>query len=327
MTRSPSHLPLRLRDIAVLLLTGLLLALIIQPTLARAEALTPIQVSKHAWYVRGDSGMASAANQGFNSNAGFVVTDNSVVVIDALGTPPLGEALLAAIRRITDKPVKHVIVTHYHADHFYGLQAFKAVGAEVWAHEAARAYFTSGEADARLAQRRQDLFPWVDENTRLIQPDRWLSGDTSFTEGGLHFHITVVGPAHSAEDVMVTVEEDGVVFCGDIFFAGRIPYVGNADSRRWLLAIDRLATLKPKILVTGHGRHSTDAAADLTLTRDYLTYLRTEMGKAVEDLTPFDEAYARTDWSRFSKLPAFDAANRINAYGTYLTLERESLNH
>jgi len=49
------------------------------------------------------------------------------------------------------------------------------------------------------------------------------------------------------------------------------------------------------------------------------------MGKAVEDLSPFDEAYAATDWSRFAKLPAFDAANRINAYGTYLLMERELL--
>lgn len=86
-----------------------------------------------------------------------------------------------------------------------------------------------------------------------------------------------------------------------------------------------LAGLKPKILVTGHGAHSTNAGADLTLTRDYLLYLREQMGKAVDEMTPFEEAYARTDWRRFSKVPAFEAANRINAYGTYLTLERESL--
>jgi hypothetical protein len=84
-------------------------------------------------------------------------------------------------------------------------------------------------------------------------------------------------------------------------------------------------TLKARVLVTGHGPHSANPAADLTLTRDYLLYLREQMGKAVEEMVPFDEAYARTDWRRFSKVPAFEAANRINAYGTYLTLERESL--
>jgi len=78
-------------------------------------------------------------------------------------------------------------------------------------------------------------------------------------------------------------------------------------------------------MVTGHGAVSRDPQKDLALTRDYLMYVREVMGKAVEDLTPFEEAYAKTDWSRFAKVPAFDAANRINAYGTYLLMEREAL--
>ncbi len=323
MARSRPSLPARLH--AIVALAATLLLSLAQAGDAPAQALQPIRVSEHAWYVLGDAGMASGANQGFNSNAGFVITRDSVIVIDALGTPLLGDALLAAIRKLSSKPVKRVILTHYHADHFYGLAAFKAVGAEVWAHEAGKEYFGSGEAAARLAQRQKDLFPWVDESTRLIQADRWLSGGTRFEEGGLHFRIDILGPAHAPEDLMLTVEEDGVVFCGDILFAGRIPFVGNADSKRWLAAIDTLVGLKPKVLVTGHGRHSTDAAADLRLTRDYLLYLREQMGKAVEEMVPFEEAYARTDWSRFSKVPAFEAANRINAYGSYLTLERESL--
>jgi hypothetical protein len=61
------------------------------------------------------------------------------------------------------------------------------------------------------------------------------------------------------------------------------------------------------------------------MTRDYLRFLREQMGHAVQEMQTFDEAYARTDWSRFSGQPAFDAANRRNAYNTYLLLERESL--
>ncbi len=64
---------------------------------------------------------------------------------------------------------------------------------------------------------------------------------------------------------------------------------------------------------------------DLALTRDYLTFLRAEMGRAVADFVPFEDAYKRTDWSRYASLPAFEAANRVNAYGTYLLMERESL--
>lgn len=304
-------------------------ALALAPAFAGAQGLkakvVPVKVTERVWYVQGEPGMASAANEGYNSNAGFVVTDEGVVVIDALGSPALGEALLAAIRKVTTKPVKRVIVTHYHADHFYGLQAFKKAGADVWAHFGAREYLVNGDADMRRRQRARDLFPWVTDDTPLLPADRWLEGDATFTLGGKRFEIQHFGPAHSPEDLVIVVPDEGVVFIGDILFAGRIPFVGEADSKSWLSKIDRLIALKPRLLVTGHGGVSKNPAKDLVLTRDYLTYLRQVMGKAVEDFVPFEEAYRRTDWSRFSSLPAFEAANRVNAYGTYLLMERESL--
>ena len=288
------------------------------------SAPVPIRVGQYGYYVQGQGGPATAANEGYNSNAGFVVTSEGVVVIDALGTPALGHELIKAIRRVTDQPIRRVVVTHYHADHVYGLQAFKEAGAEIWAHRGGRDYI-EGEAQARLEQRRRDLKPWVDAATRVVPADRWLDGNETFTLGGLTFDLIHLGPAHSPEDMVIVVREEQLIFSGDIIFTGRIPFVGEADSKRWLATMDRLLALKPKLMVTGHGKVSTDPASDLVLTRDYLRYLRETMGKAVEDFVPFDEAYRKADWSRFSAMPAFDAANRINAYGTYLLMERESL--
>lgn len=292
------------------------------PMRAKVE---PVKVTARAYFVQGLPGMASAANEGFNSNAGFVVTPEGVVVIDALGTPPLGAALLKAIRSVTQQPIRRVIVTHYHADHFYGLQALKDAGAEVWAHRGALEYLESGEGPRRHAQRAQDLFPWVEPKMPLVRPDKWLDGDESFTLGGIRFDVVAMGPAHTPEDLVVSVPQEGLIFSGDILFTGRIPFVGEADSRKWLAAIERLAAGKPALMVPGHGKVSRDPAKDLALTRDYLLHLRKVMGKAVEDFTPFEEAYAKADWSAFAKLPAFDAANRINAYGQFLLLERELL--
>lgn len=313
-----------------MLRTWLLLWLI--PVLASAaqEApvtvkMDPVRVGRHSWYVQGLPGAASAANQGFMSNAGFVVTPAGVVVFDALGTPPLAAELLKRIRHITQAPIRYVIVSHYHADHIYGLQVFKAAGAEIWAHEAARHYLNSPELEARLAQRREELFPWVDENTRVLPPDRWLAGDTDFELGGVHFSLRHVGPAHSPEDMALYVHEDRVLYAGDLVFKGRVPFVGDADSRSWLSALDKLLAFEARVLVPGHGAVSRNPRADLTLTRDYLRFLRQTMGKAVADMVPFEEAYARTDWSRWRELPAFPEANRINAYNTYLLMEREAL--
>ncbi len=286
-----------------------------------AAALEPIRVSPSAYYIRGDSGIPSQANRGHTSNAGFVVTREDVVVFDALGTPVLGGELIEAIRKITPLPIRRIIVSHYHADHIYGLQSLKDGGAEIWAHRAARAYLESDGAQARLAERRKTLAPWVGADARLVPADRWLEGEETFRLGGLTFRIFPLGPAHTPEDLAMLVEEEGVLFVGDVMFTGRLPFVGEADSRGWIAAIDRIVGFRPKILVGGHGGASHDAAADLRLTRDYLAYLREKMGAAADELEDFESAYRKTDWSRFANLPAFEAVNRRNAYNTYIRIQ------
>ena len=295
------------------------------PLNAVTVAVTPVKVGPHSYYVRGLSGVASRENQGFMSNAGFVITPAGVVVFDSLGTPGLGEVLIAKIRKLTTVPIKRVIVSHYHADHIYGLQAFKAVGAEIWAHEGGKEYFASDNLEQRLAQRREDLFPWVDEKTKILKPDRWLTNNTDFELGGMHFALRHVGPAHTDEDLAMFVQEDRVLFVGDLVFKGRVPFVGDADSKLWLVALDKLLAFNAKTMVQGHGGVSHNPKKDLTLTSDYLRYLRKHMGQAVDTLTPFDEAYAKTSWKPYEKLPAFTDANRANAYNTYLLMEKESL--
>lgn len=316
-----------LKSVAFIYLFGLSI-LAYAGTVSKVEIklkLKPVKISTHSYYVQGMSGAASAENQGFMSNAGFVVTDAGVIVFDALGTPALANKLVAAIAKITTQPIKRVIISHYHADHIYGLQVFKALGAEIWAHTAGQEYVGSDEAQLRLAQRREILLPWIDEKTQVLPADKWLSGDSNFEMGGLHFELRHVGPAHSSEDMAMYVKEDGVLYSGDLVFKGRVPFVGNADSRMWLEALDKLIAFNPKFMIPGHGAASGTPVADLKLTRDYLNYVRLAMGRAVKEFVPFDEAYAQTDWSQFSKLPAFLEANRANAYNTYLLMEREAL--
>lgn len=283
------------------------------------------QVAPGVWMVQGASALGSSANRNFISNAAFVVTDDRVVVLDALGSPALAEELIAEIRRVTPLPIRHVIVSHYHADHIYGLQVFKALGAEVIAHEAAKAYLTSDTARLRLEASREELFPWIDETTRLVPADRWLKDDTVLTLGGTQFRIVHAGPAHTPEDVVVYLPQRKVLLAGDIVFRARIPFVGQADSGAWVKALDRLLAFDTQVIVPGHGPVSDNAAnarEDLALTRDYLVFLRASMAQAAAELEPFEDAYARTDWSRFERLPLFKAANRINAYNTYLLMER-----
>jgi glyoxylase-like metal-dependent hydrolase (beta-lactamase superfamily II) len=303
--------------------------LLVQQGIAAEYAPTSVEmdvkkVSEHVYYVEGEPGIATD-NEGFISNAGFVITGDGVVVFDALGTPSLANTLVSKIRELTEQPIRKVIVSHYHADHIYGLQVFEEIGAEISAPEGAQKYLQSEAAKERLEERQFSLEPWVNENTRLILPDVTVSKSTTFTMGDVTFTINYMGKAHSDGDLSMLVEPDRVLFSGDIIFEGRVPFVGSADTKNWLETLTRLETGGLTALIPGHGPASTRPDKTIALTRVYLAYLREVMGAAVDEFQAFDEAYDEADWARFENLPAFEEANRTNAYQVYLSMEAELL--
>ena len=282
------------------------------------------------YYSIGNPGIPGHANEGNTSNAGFVVTPEGVVVFDALGTPSLGWALLQEIAKRSQKPVRYVVASHYHADHIYGLQAFKDHGDAVIVAQERAGEYTENEDTAdekarqRLDQRREALVPWVNRNTRVVPPDITFKERMTIVLGGKRFLLLDAGPAHSSSDIMMMVEPDGILFAGDIVQNGRIPFMNSddVDTAQWLRALAEVEKLGPKFIVPGHGRPSSDAGQAIVFTRDYIRHVRDAMGKAVESWTDFDAAYDQADWSRYKDMPAFASNNRGNAYRIYLELEQ-----
>ena len=306
-----------------LLALALSLILLSVSSHAAERVLTLTQVSKNAYYAEGVSALGSPLNKNFISNAGVVIGPTGVVVIDALGSPTLGQQLIDEIRKLTNKPIQFVIATHYHADHIYGLQSFIDIGATVIAQESAKDYLNSDTAQLRLQASRSELAPWINDQTRLVPASRWIVEDTRMTLGGLDVDLIKMGPAHTPDDLAIYFPSEGVLFAGDLVFRGRIPYVGQADSLGWIHSLDKLLKRDAQVFVPGHGPSSTSAKEDLQFTRDYLVYVRQAMQQAARDLEPFDEAYAATDWSRYAKIPLFNAANRMNAYNIYISIQNE----
>lgn len=288
-----------------------------QPT----ATLTPKKISSSVWYVEGVTALGSVENKNFISNAAFIVGPQGIVVIDALGSPALADALIVAIGKVSSKKITAVIVTHYHADHIYGLQSFQKIGAKIIAHPAAKEYLNSETATQRLSASRAELAPWVDGNTKLIEADTWLSNETKLSLSGIELVVKPVGPAHTPEDLVIFFPKDKVLFAGDLLFKGRLPFIGStANTGSWIQALNALLDFKSTVTIPGHGPVSANAIADTELLRDYLVFLRKNMGKAVDELELFEEAYAATDWSRFENISMFKFANRMNAYNTYLQL-------
>ena len=210
---------------------------------AAAQTIRPeaVQVAPDSYMVQGLSALGSGANRNFISNAAFVVTTDGVLVIDALGSPALARELLAEIRRITPAPVRYVVLTHYHADHIYGLQVFKDAGATIIAHQ-------DGPRLPELRHRRaapagQPRGAGAVRWTRTRAWCRPTAGSTAAPRcswAGCDFVLQPVGPAHTPEDLVVWVPQLKLLFAGDLVFRGRMPFVGQADSGRWITALDTL---------------------------------------------------------------------------------------
>jgi glyoxylase-like metal-dependent hydrolase (beta-lactamase superfamily II) len=282
-----------------------------------------IQVAPQSYYVEGASALGSQENKNFISNAGVVIAPEGVVVIDALGSPALAEMLVAEIKKLTPKTIQHVIVTHYHADHVYGLQVFADLGAKIIAQENGRQYLNSDTAKFRLQASKEELAPWVNEQTRLVEATRWVNQDETLQLSGMTFQLLMMGPAHTPDDLAVFVPEQNVLFAGDLVFRGRIPFVGTADSAGWIKSLDRLLSVEAKTIVPGHGPSSNEAKQDLIFTKDYLVFLRKSLYQGARDLEPFNEVYNTVDWSTYQSVPLFKAANRMNAYNVYLSIQSE----
>lgn len=281
-----------------------------------------VKVSEHVYYVQGMAGMATE-HEGFISNASIVVTEEGVVLFDALGTPSLASLLLDKIRTVTNKPIVKVVASHYHADHIYGLPLFKELGAEIVAPVGAENYLASDGAKTRLEERRQSLRPWVDENTYLVKPDVVVKRDKQFELGGVKFLISNMGSVHSDGDLIMRVEPDQVLLAGDLIFEGRIPFIAGQTPDQWAKVLDKLDTSKLVAIIPGHGPVSSRPNEAVRFTKGYMEFLYEKMANAVAELTPFEEAYQNIDWGKYKNMPA-SQANRINAYRVFLALEAKS---
>ncbi|MDH5256464.1 MAG: MBL fold metallo-hydrolase [Gammaproteobacteria bacterium] len=282
------------------------------------------KVSSHVYYAQGVAGIATD-NKGFISNSAVIITDEGIIIFDALGTPSLAKKLVSKIREISDKPIKKIFISHYHADHFFGLQGLLTKDVEIYAPAGAQKYLAREGAEVRLNERRESLKPWVNKTTKLIPASHYLSEDMVFKFGGLDISVLLFGSAHSDGDLSLFVKQDEVLITGDLLFTGRIPFVGGDDVQNWVKKIDELAKYPAKWIIPGHGAAFKEFEKGSKLTKNYLNLLYTVMTNGVDELMSFEEIYKNTDWSEFENLPAFKTGNRINAYRVFLNAEKAAL--
>ena len=257
-------------------------------------------------------------------NAGFVVTDDGVVVIDALASPREAESLLRTIRGITDRPIAWLVLTHHHPDHHFGAVVLRKAGAKVIAHPDKRVLASEGGEDALIAD-------WV----RVVgldamrgfefadTPDRPVTASDTLRLGGKTIVVTHPGPGHSPGDLMVWLPHEGVLFAGDVLVEDGVSMVVDGNSGVLLRVLDSVSAMGPRWVVPGHGVLPARPAELVRRTRDYLTRLQNEMKAAVETGVPMRRAMAGLPPADSTRPVSLNSRRRRNAVRVYVEEEQK----
>ncbi|MDH5446724.1 MAG: MBL fold metallo-hydrolase [Gammaproteobacteria bacterium] len=212
------------------------------------------KIASRTYVIHGPAGMPSPENQGFMNNPVFTITKAGVVVIDPGSSLYTGRMVLRQIRKVTDKPVTHVLSTHIHGDHWLGNQAFSDVfpKAVLMAHPNMITQAKAG-ADKQWLKLMSTLTKGATDGTKAVIPEKSVDEAYQFKSGGMSFRILAPRRAHSGTDVMVHIVEEDVLVLGDNVFHQRIGRMDDATFRGNIKACDVAIKLGAKVYVPGHG--------------------------------------------------------------------------
>jgi len=270
-----------------------------------AHAIDTVKVADGVYALVGDLGQRSPENLGHNITSGFIVTAQGVVVIDTGGSLANAQAIHAAIRKVTGKPVIYAVNSGGQDHRWFGNDYFKRQGAKLIASEAAardmRERGVAQEVTVQLLLKEKFA------GTQLVYPDITFQDRYTLPVAGERIELIYTGGAHTPGDILVWLPQRSIVFAGDAVFAQRLLGVMPGSTQRWIKSLEYLRDeLKPKIVVPGHG-HVTDLAEALRDSYDYLVFLREATRKRFAD-GAFDpvEASQGLDQSHFKYLVNYD---------------------
>ncbi|MBZ0141829.1 MAG: MBL fold metallo-hydrolase [Pseudorhodoplanes sp.] len=251
-------------------------------------------------------------------NSGIIVGDDGVMVVDAQATPVMAREVIARIAKVTDKPIRYVLLSHYHAVRVLGASAY--TDAEILASDATR--------DLIVERGRQDmeseigrfprLFRAVESIPGLTWPSVTFPRQTSVWLGTREVRIMHLGRGHTAGDVVAYVPDADVVFSGDLVEYHSACYCGDAHFRDWPRTLDRLAQFEANALVPGRGAALStpqQVRDGIAMTRDFLSTLYVSVsdcvGRGLSLKETFDETKRIMD-PRFSKFAIYEHCMPFN---------------
>ncbi len=210
-------------------------------------------------------------------NTGIVIGDDAVMVIDTQATPVMAQDVIRRIREVTSKPIRYVLLSHYHAVRVLGASAYQPEHI-IASQDTYDLIVERGEQDKASEIGR---FPRLFQNVESVPPGlTWptitFTGKMTLRLGKLDVQILQLGRGHTKGDTVVWLPQDKVLFSGDLVEFDATPYAGDAYFKDWPQTLDNLAALKPDKLVPGRGaalQSADQVAAGLAGTRAFVSEL------------------------------------------------------
>ncbi|MCZ2893078.1 MBL fold metallo-hydrolase [Burkholderia thailandensis] len=262
-------------------------------------------------------------------NAGIIVGDDAVLVADTQATPVMAADVIRRIREVTDKPIKYVLLTHYHAVRVLGASAYGADHV-IASQDTYDLIVERGAADMKSEiERFPRLFRSVESVPGLTWPTLTFKGEMTLWLGKLEVRIMQLGRGHTKGDTVVWLPQEKVLLSGDLVEYGATPYAGDAYFQDWPATLDAIAALAPEKLVPGRGaalKTPQEVADGLAGTRAFVSelYAKVKAGAAEgRDLNAiYKETYAQLkpkfgDWVIFDHCMPFDVTRAFDEATQY----------
>lgn len=283
----------------------------------------PEKISEHVYAWIGPLDGPSKENQGYRMNMVFVVGKEAVAVLETGYTEAMGDAMLAHIRKITDRPVKYAVNTNSQPDRFMGNPAFARANITIITHKI-NAERMAAQGANFAANIEQTLQLPVGSIKIPQAPNRIIETKTTLDLGGVSLILDNFGKAHTPAQLVVEIPADKIVYTGDILYGQRLLAITpESHVKSWLAAFDRLKSFGSVTFIPGHGKPGPLADFDFP-TRQYLELLFSQMSKMVADGVGLQDAIDNVDQSRFSNLANFKLLAGPNASRAYLEREAAS---
>ena len=289
---------------------------------APAQGALPVsEIAPGVFVHQGRYEMQSPENRGDMANAGFVVGKEAVAVIDTLGSAKVGEELRGAVRAVTDKPIRFVINTHMHPDHVFGNAAFKQdEPAFVANRKLVRGL--SARAERYLAANRAMLGPEAFEGIEIVLPAITVDDKMTLDLGGRSLVLEAQPTAHTDNDLIVTDEETGTIFLGDLLFSAHVPTI-DGSIRGWLELIGQLKERQAARVVPGHGPPVMELPEAFEPEERYLSAIAADVRKLIAEGKTLDQATKTAGFSERDAWKLFDQYHVRNVTAAFAELEWE----